>query len=222
MEYTAGSNRTAGDVLTKGDLITIAYETTASGDNGAVLCYAPSPGIKVVKNSGEAWTIGDALYYDSGNDEFTVTAPGNALAGYAAQAAGSSATVGYLALNAWAGAAAQGQYFYLNKQMTLGSSATVYVNVGDAACTLVSAVSVVSGTTDTGPETLTLKNNAGTAVTGGTIVIASGSSAGDVDTTTAALSANNTFTANQNVQIATDGGNGQAVNSTLTLKFELA
>lgn len=50
------------------------------------------------KATGEAWTQGALLYWDSGNSRFTTTAGGNTLAAFAAAAAASADTIGSVAI----------------------------------------------------------------------------------------------------------------------------
>lgn len=54
--------------------------------------------VRVPKNAGEAWSVGDKLYWDDTNKEFTVTATANTLAGYAAEEAASADTEGKMVL----------------------------------------------------------------------------------------------------------------------------
>lgn len=50
------------------------------------------------KATGAAWTQGDKVYYHAGNDEFTKTATGATLFGFAAAAAASGDTTGSICL----------------------------------------------------------------------------------------------------------------------------
>jgi predicted RecA/RadA family phage recombinase len=46
-----------------------------------------------------AWTVGQAIYYDAGNTNFTTEASGTVPAGWATQTKASAATTGYIMLN---------------------------------------------------------------------------------------------------------------------------
>lgn len=99
VEFTAsGGDKAAGTVIVSGNVVGIVYDDTADTEVGALIVEAPAPGLLVDKNTGEAWTVGDALYYDAGGTDFTTTATANTYAGYAAQAAASADTTGYIAL----------------------------------------------------------------------------------------------------------------------------
>ena len=103
--------------------------------------------------------------------------------------------------------------------ITLGTAGSTYV-VSPWAGDISAAYSVIMGALATASEVLTLKNNAGTTMTGGTITIAqSGSAAGDIDSSTP--TANNSVTAGQKVQITTNGSNSNAVNCRLSLVIDL-
>lgn len=49
-----------------------------------------------IKAAGQAWTVGQALYYESATPTVTNVAAGNSLIGYAIQAAAAADTTGYL------------------------------------------------------------------------------------------------------------------------------
>jgi predicted RecA/RadA family phage recombinase len=50
------------------------------------------------KNTGEAWAVGELLYWDTTNNRFTTTVGSNVLAGFAAAAAASADTTGKVAI----------------------------------------------------------------------------------------------------------------------------
>ena len=118
-----------------------------------------------------------------------------------------------------ASSAAQLDQTIIALQVTLGTAATAYVVVPwDGK--LISVYSVIDAVLTGADETLTLKNNAGATMTGGTITITqSGSAAGDIDSVTP--SANNTFVAGEMMQIAIGGENGAAAADTLSLVFQV-
>lgn len=104
--------------------------------------------------------------------------------------------------------------------VTLGTAGSWYVPV-PWACALTRAYSSLNAVISAADEVLTLKNHAGTTMTGGTLTIAvAGTAAGDTDS--ASPTANNTFTAGQRLQVTTDGGSTATPTATLTFVFELA
>ena len=89
----AGSAISSGDVVVAGTLVGIATVDIASGATGSV----DLEGVyTVVKNAGEAWAQGVALYYDESEADFTTTATDNVLAGHAFVSALSAATSGQI------------------------------------------------------------------------------------------------------------------------------
>lgn len=103
---------------------------------------------------------------------------------------------------------------YFEDICTAGS---IYV-VMPVACTVTAVYSVIHGAVATTDTVLTVKNNAGTSMTGGTITVAfSGSAAGDIDSCTPTV--NNTFTAGQKLQIATDGAGGNVVPAHISILY---
>lgn len=98
IDYTAGSAVACGAVLVMGNLLGIAVNAIAASAVGPVLI---SGAIKTTaKNASSAWTIGCDVFWDAGNEEWTTVASGNTRGGVAFAAAGSSATTGYVLLNA--------------------------------------------------------------------------------------------------------------------------
>jgi len=102
LTYTnsTGSDIAADAVIQIGDLVAIAMVAIANGESGSILVAGV---VKVTKAAGSAWTQGETIYYDSGDDNFQDSASGNVRAGVAAVAAGSADTTGYVLLNAAAG-----------------------------------------------------------------------------------------------------------------------
>lgn len=85
---------TAGELVLAGSLVGVAVVDGLEDDVVSVSikgCY------EVKKVSGNAWTQGQAIYHN-GTDAATGTVGSNKLAGYAAEAAGSSDTTGRLIL----------------------------------------------------------------------------------------------------------------------------
>ena len=103
--------------------------------------------------------------------------------------------------------------------VTLGTAVTEYVCIPTGG-NIVQCDCVISGALTTADETITLKNAAGTNMTGGVITITqSGSAAGDVDTVTP--TANNSFAESAAMQIAVGGENGAARTASLTFTLSI-
>lgn len=91
LQYTnAGSAISAGDFVVIGNRVGCAVTdiaaTTGVGSVRMVGVFSAS------KDGDEAFTVGQELFYDTSDSTFTGTATGNKWAGYAYEAAGSSAT----------------------------------------------------------------------------------------------------------------------------------
>ena len=80
-----------------GDVLTVAAPTggVVSGDAAQTVPVevAVAGVFEVPKKSTDTPAVGALLYWDSANSEMTTTATGNTKAGYAAEAAGSGATL---------------------------------------------------------------------------------------------------------------------------------
>lgn len=105
---------------------------------------------------------------------------------------------------------------WMNLNVILGTAKTHYVVV-PFGTTLKRISTVIFGTTATAPETITTKNNAGTAITNGVVTIATGAIAKEVDT--AVPTANNTFATNDVLTVEVLGENTNAVECELTFEF---
>ena len=68
----------------------------ANADNVFVVA---ADNLRVPKATGTAWTVGERVYYDAGNSNFTTVRAGNAFAGYVREDAESDATEGKITLN---------------------------------------------------------------------------------------------------------------------------
>jgi predicted RecA/RadA family phage recombinase len=98
IEHTAGSNRTAGVPFQVGSIVVVPLTDIASGEVGPV---ATAGRFVVPKVAGSAWTFGEKLNFDVGEQEFADGAAGTGdIAGcaYAAAAAESAATTGEVIL----------------------------------------------------------------------------------------------------------------------------
>lgn len=94
-EFTAGGTITAGQPVLMGSIVGIAAKGGVSGD---VIPVNVCGVFTVAKAGGAAWAVGDALYWNAGASNFTKSASGNTLAGYAYAAAVSGATSGQIKL----------------------------------------------------------------------------------------------------------------------------
>ena len=108
------------------------------------------------------------------------------------------------------------QIIYLTAQIAdISTASSTFIVM--PACTVSNIWTVIDGAITVAAATITFENNAGTALTGGSITIAStGSAAGDVDT--CATTANNVFTEGQKLEIITDGGSTGARLARVTIK----
>lgn len=97
IDYTAGSNIVAGQVVVVGARVGVALNPIASGSVGPVRMRGV---FTIAKLSTDAPAQGALLYWDNGNSRLTTTVGANVLAGYAAKAAGSGATTVEISLNA--------------------------------------------------------------------------------------------------------------------------
>jgi len=97
-EFTAGGTITAGQPILMGSVVGIAAKGGVSGDVIPVNVCGVYNVTKHGAGSGQAWSVGTALYWDATNTRFTTTASGNTLAGYAYAAATSAATSGQIKL----------------------------------------------------------------------------------------------------------------------------
>ena len=73
-----------------------AAKTFVTGDTNLATVITKCKKVKAVKNAGEVWIVGDALYWDDADDNVTVTAGALSLIGYAIEAAASAAVIGYM------------------------------------------------------------------------------------------------------------------------------
>ncbi len=105
--------------------------------------------------------------------------------------------------------AAELDTIYLNASVKLGAAVVAYVPIPEA-CTVNKIYATIDGILETADEVITTKNNAGTGLTSGVItLVQSASAAGNTYSVTP--SANNTFTAGQNLRLDCNGGNTNAV-----------
>jgi predicted RecA/RadA family phage recombinase len=87
LDYTAAEAVPNGAVVSLGTRIGIAAGDIPAGTSGTVHVEGV---YRLAKASGEALTVGAAVYYDTAADAVTATAAGNIPAGYAAAPAGAN------------------------------------------------------------------------------------------------------------------------------------
>jgi len=97
LTFTAPYQRNAGQAAKIGaSIVAIALNTVA---NGASTEWAVEGVFDVTKNSAEAWSVGDKIYWDNTAKMFTTTSSGNTLAGVAVAAAVNPSSTGRIRLN---------------------------------------------------------------------------------------------------------------------------
>jgi predicted RecA/RadA family phage recombinase len=90
---TTGSAENGDTVKAVQNKVGILKEDVADDESTVILVGVPAPGIDVPKQTGQAWTAGDAIYYDSGSNDFSNNSADGELVGHAyADAAASDAT----------------------------------------------------------------------------------------------------------------------------------
>lgn len=88
----------AGRVYALGDILGVATSNAAAGVSTV---FETQPSIySFPKLAGEAWTLGQKVYWDTTNFRFTTTVGTNVLAGNAAAAAAAPDTVGLVKMRA--------------------------------------------------------------------------------------------------------------------------
>jgi predicted RecA/RadA family phage recombinase len=99
LEYTnSGSAISAGGIVVVGERIGIAVTDIAATTGVGTLQMDRVH--ELPKTTSQSWTQGAKLFYDAGTSKLTTTATGNTPAGYAFEAAASSATTGLCKLDA--------------------------------------------------------------------------------------------------------------------------
>lgn len=95
LDVTLSADVASGGMVIQGAIHGIAAKAGISGGTVAV----KTDGVfELAKNTSQAFTQGATLYWDAGNGNLTTTATDNTKVGYAAEAAGSSATTGKVKL----------------------------------------------------------------------------------------------------------------------------
>lgn len=84
-DFIAAAAVTSGDVVVDGSLVGIATADVATGDVGAMVISGLVDGLPTA--SGQVWTIGTPVYWDTDNDQVVASAgSGHVLMGRAAGA----------------------------------------------------------------------------------------------------------------------------------------
>lgn len=86
-----------GSVVKQGSIIGIVVASAAEGQQYTLQIYGAFSDLP--KTTGQAWAVGDMLYWDATNSLFTKTVGSNTFAGYAYEAALSADTKGSVLLS---------------------------------------------------------------------------------------------------------------------------
>ena len=89
--HTPGSALTAGDVVVQSNLVGVADVDIAAGELGAL---SVSGIYELPKNTSQAFSVGQLLYWNDTANELTTTASGNTLVGKCTEGALAAATRG--------------------------------------------------------------------------------------------------------------------------------
>lgn len=96
IDYTPSVAVAAGEVVVFGTLIAIAPVAIAANEPGSLQIRGE---FEVAKVEAQAWAIGDAIYFDESENNFTTTSTSNVLAGKVVAVAANPSTVGRIVLN---------------------------------------------------------------------------------------------------------------------------
>lgn len=97
IDYVAGGNIVAGQVVVIGARIGVALTAIANGKTGSVRVTGV---FEITKLGTDVVAQGAALYWDAGNTRLTTTVGSNTPAGYAWKAAGNGPTLVEIKINA--------------------------------------------------------------------------------------------------------------------------
>lgn len=89
-----GGTVAAGDWVNSGDLYGFYLVDGVSGDIAALIYESEM--VRVEKASGQAWVVGEPVYYHTTNLNVTNVSTGAVLCGYVAEAALSAAVLGFI------------------------------------------------------------------------------------------------------------------------------
>lgn len=82
----------AGAGVLKGAIFGVAQNTYASGATGVLALGGVFTNLVKASGTGEAWSVGDRLYWNDTNKNLTKTSTGNFCVGYALEAVGTAVT----------------------------------------------------------------------------------------------------------------------------------
>lgn len=100
LDITLTAIAASGDVVVVGDILGVAVTGGAIGDTVAV----DTEGVfDVPKATGQAWAVGNTLYWDATAKNFTTTSTSNKRAGIAAAVQASGDVTGYVKINPFIG-----------------------------------------------------------------------------------------------------------------------
>lgn len=91
LDVTSGSNVVSGQLVILGSLIGVATTTALAGTSFAL---KTSGVFELPKNSAEAWTIGEKLYWDATDGWVTATSTSNTQLGVASEVAANPSSIG--------------------------------------------------------------------------------------------------------------------------------
>lgn len=95
LDYTPSSAVAAGEVVLVTDRCFVAPRAIAANEKGSLQTRGV---FTIQKTTGEAWTLGQKLYWVAGTSKASTTAGSNKVLGYAAAAYASGATEGNVLL----------------------------------------------------------------------------------------------------------------------------
>lgn len=93
---TAAAAIQSGDVVVIGSILGIAQHDAANGEQVVLVRRGV---FELAKATGQAWAEGAKLYWSTSNSNFTTTASGNTLVGFAAAVAATADTTGQVLLD---------------------------------------------------------------------------------------------------------------------------
>lgn len=82
----------AGSGVLKGAIFGVAQNTYASGATGVLALGGVFTQLVKASGTGEAWSVGDRLYWNDSNKNLTKNSTGNYCVGYALEAVGTAVT----------------------------------------------------------------------------------------------------------------------------------
>ena len=96
ISISAAADTLSGAPVLAGSLFGIAQGAALSGETVTIVRRGV---FNVAKATGQAWTVGDKIYWSTANSDFTTTASGNKLVGVVVQAAASGDVEGVVLLD---------------------------------------------------------------------------------------------------------------------------